>query len=78
MVGPAVGRFNYGNLDAASGTFVGKDNAFNPGVVAGLGVDWAITPGVFVRAEWEYIAFGGLNNKTPQTNAGFLVFGARF
>src|SRR5262245_30394535 len=78
VVGLAVGRFNYGNFDAASGTFVGKDNAFNAGVVAGLGIDWAVTPGVFIRAEWEYIAFANLNGKTPQTNTGFLGFGARF
>ena len=78
VLGLAVGRSNYANLDFATGTFVGKDNAFNVGIVAGLGVDWAVTPGVFVRAEWEYIAFGGLNSKTPQTNTGFLGFGARF
>jgi opacity protein-like surface antigen len=77
-IGLAVGRFNFGNLDAATGTFVGKDNAFDAGIVAGLGIDWAVTPGIFLRAEWDYIAFGGVNGKTPRTNTGFLGFGARF
>jgi opacity protein-like surface antigen len=78
VLGLAVGRFNYGTLDLATGTFAGKDNAFNVGIVAGLGVDWAVTPGVFVRAEWEYIAFAVLNGKTSQTNTGFLGVGVRF
>lgn len=78
VVGLAVGRFNFGNFDSATGTFAGKDNAFDAGVVAGLGIDWAVTPGVFVRAEWEYIAFGTLNGRTSQTNTGFLAIGARF
>ena len=42
------------DLDLVSGTFIGKDNAFNAGFVAGLGVDWAVTPSIFLRAEWEY------------------------
>jgi len=78
VVGIAVGRFNYANLDLGTGMFVGKDNAFDSGIIAGLGVDWALTPGVFVRAEWEYIAFSKLNGKTPQTNTGFLGVGVRF
>ena len=48
------------------------------GVAAGLGVDWAVTPDVFVRAEWEYIAFGGLNKTRPKLNTGYLGVGARF
>src|SRR5262249_48949524 len=51
VLGAAVGRFNFGDL--STGTFVGKDNAFDVGFVAGLGVDWAVAPGVFLRAEWE-------------------------
>jgi opacity protein-like surface antigen len=78
VVGLAVGRFNYGNFDPVTGTFPGKDNAFTAGVAAGLGVDWAVTPGVFVRAEWEYIAFATLNGRNSQTNTGYLGIGARF
>jgi opacity protein-like surface antigen len=78
VVGLAVGRFNYSDLNSATGTFAGKDNAFNVGIVAGLGVDWAVTPGAFLRAEWEYIAFAVLNGKTSQTNTGFLGVGVRF
>jgi opacity protein-like surface antigen len=78
VVGLAVGRFNYSNFDSVTGTFAGKDNAFTAGVAAGLGVDWAVTPGIFVRAEWEYIAFATLNGKNVQTNTGFLGVGGRF
>ncbi|MGE5770904.1 MAG: hypothetical protein ACM3Z4_02485, partial [Hyphomicrobiales bacterium] len=39
VVGIAVGRFNYANLDLVTRMFVGKDNAFDSGIVAGLGVD---------------------------------------
>ncbi|MGE5162778.1 MAG: outer membrane protein [Sphingobacteriales bacterium] len=70
VVGIAVGRFNYANLDLGTGMFVGKDNAFDSGIIAGLGVDWALTPGIFVRAEWEYIAFLKLNGKTPKPIPG--------
>lgn len=35
----------------------GKNNAFAVGILAGVGVDAAITPNVFLRGEWEYIAF---------------------
>lgn len=75
-LGVAVGRFNYGNM--VSGTFTGKDNAFDVGFVAGLGIDWAITRSVFLRAEWEYIAFATVNATTATTNTGQLGIGVRF
>src|SRR5262245_30184706 len=71
LLGGAIGRFNYGNPIAGTG----KTNAFNGGFLTGLGVDWLITPGVFVRAEWEYIAFAGLNGTTSQLNTGQLAIG---
>lgn len=76
VLGVAVGRFNYADL--VSGTFIGKDNAFNAGFVAGLGVDWAVTPGVFLRAEWEFVAFATLNGTTSQINTGQVGIGVRF
>lgn len=78
MVGLAVGRFNYATLDPVTGLWTGKDNAFDSGLVAGVGVDWAVTPAVFVRAEWEYIAFARFNGTTSQVNSGLLGLGLRF
>ncbi len=78
VLGVAVGRFNYSDLDLASGTFIGKDNAFNAGFVAGLGVDWAVTPSIFLRAEWEYIGFATINGITASTNTGLVGAGVRF
>ena len=68
VLGAAVGRFNFGDL--STGTFVGKDNAFDVGFVAGLGVDWAVAPGVFLRAEWEYVGFSRINGINPSVNLG--------
>jgi opacity protein-like surface antigen len=76
VLGVAVGRFNYSNLIA--GTFTGKDNAYDAGFVTGLGVDWAITPGIFLRAEWEYIGFSTINGTHAQTNTGLIGGGVRF
>ena len=36
----------------------GQNNAIVAGFVAGLGIDVALMPNVFLRGEWEYIAFG--------------------
>jgi outer membrane immunogenic protein len=76
VLGVAAGRFNYGDL--VSGTFIGKNNAFNAGFVAGLGVDWAVTPSIFLRAEWEYIGFATINGISASTNTGLVGGGVRF
>jgi outer membrane immunogenic protein len=67
----------------ALGTFqqtssVGRTNVFAFGVAAGLGVDWAITPGVFLRAEWEYVGFTPVDGTRANTNIGLLGAGVRF
>jgi len=56
----------------------GKDNAIVGGVAAGLGIDWAVTPGMFLRAEWEYVAFAPVNGSRSNINAGKIGAGARF
>ena|SRR5690242_17516951 len=56
----------------------GKDNAFIGGVTAGLGVDWAITPGVFLRAEWQFVAFAPVAGIRTNINTGDLGIGVRF
>ena len=56
----------------------GRNNVFTFGVAAGLGVDWAVTPAVFLRAEWEYIAYDTVGGSRPNTNTGQVGAGVRF
>jgi opacity protein-like surface antigen len=71
---PAPGSA-FNNTDTASS---GKNNAVVGGVAAGLGLDWAVTPGVYLRAEWEYVAFAPVNGSRSNFNTGKLGIGARF
>jgi outer membrane immunogenic protein len=74
---PPGGIIGFANLTPSSITN-GKDNAIVGGVVAGVGADWAITPGVFLRAEWEFIAFSSVNGARNNLNTGNLGIGLRF
>ena len=56
----------------------GKNNAYAAGFLAGLGVDVAILPNVFLRAEWEYVAFTSINGISTNMNTGRVGIGARF
>ena len=56
----------------------GQKNVFVAGLATGLGIDWAITPSVFLRAEWEYALFGPVNDTRSNINVGYLGLGARF
>lgn len=55
-----------------------KDNAFAAGFVAGLGLDVAVLPNVFLRGEWEYIAFAPVNGIRASLNTGRVGLGLRF
>jgi outer membrane immunogenic protein len=74
---PPGGPLGYANLTPSSAT-TGKDNTFVGGVSAGLGMDWAITPAAFLRAEWEFIAFSSVNGSRSNINTGSLGIGLRF
>jgi outer membrane immunogenic protein len=92
MLGVAVGRFNYSTsatvtdveTGAVVGTFgpvtqsKGQDNVYVGGFLAGLGVDVAVLPNVFLRAEWEYIAWGPVNGTHSSLNTGRAGIGIRF
>jgi outer membrane immunogenic protein len=56
----------------------GKTNAIVGGVAGGLGMDWAVTPGMYLRAEWEYVAFAPVNGSRSNINTGKVGVGARF
>ncbi len=70
FIGVAVGRFNYmtnvtlivtGTDQGNTSDSDGKDNAISAGVDTGLGADIALTSNLFVRGEWEYMAFAPLS-----------------
>ena len=69
--GPFLGTFQQ---SASSG----QNNAFAAGVAAGLGVDWAATPNVFVRGEWEFVAFAPVNQTRTNIQVGHVGAGVRF
>lgn len=56
----------------------GKTNAIVGGVAAGLGIDYAVTPGMYVRGEWEYVLFAPVNGSRSNINTGKIGVGARF
>jgi opacity protein-like surface antigen len=94
VIGGAVGRFNYSNYmkltdrQTDSNNNVSnylppaqtdaKDNAFVGGFVAGLGVDVAIAPNMFLRAEWEYVGFAKVSGISTGINTGRVGLGVRF
>ena len=92
MLGVGIGRFNYSTsatvTDHESGAFTGtfgpvtqtdaKNDVIDPGFVAGLGMDVAVLPNVFLRAEWEYIFWGPVNSIKSSLNTGRVGIGIRF
>jgi opacity protein-like surface antigen len=56
----------------------GQANVFVAGVAAGLGVDWAVTPSVFLRGEWEFVAFAPVNQTRANIQVGHVGVGMRF
>jgi outer membrane immunogenic protein len=55
-----------------------KDGAIVGGFLAGLGVDVAILPNMFMRAEWEFIAFAPVNGIRANINTGRVGIGMKF
>lgn len=80
LLGAAVGRMNFATT--ASGIAItstaSRDNAYSAGFVAGLGIDVAILPNVFARAEYEYIAFSSVGSIRSSLNTGRVGLGVRF
>ncbi len=88
FLGAAVGRFDYSTTTSVTASSGGlpqstiqtksKDGAFNPGFTTGLGVDIAILPNMYLRAEYEFNAFLELAGITPMTHTGKVGIGFRF
>jgi outer membrane immunogenic protein len=93
-IGVAVGRFNYSlstDVTVVQGvgtpgvqTFVfptvtqSRSGIFSAGPAVGLGMDVAVLPNVFLRAEWEYAAFAPLSGIRATLNTGRVGVGVRF
>ena len=71
LPGTSLGTFQQSASD-------GRKNIFAFGVAAGLGIDWAITRAVFLRAEWEFIGFTHVNDVRTNLQLGQLGIGVRF
>ncbi|MFZ0847459.1 MAG: outer membrane beta-barrel protein [Pseudolabrys sp.] len=67
---------SYGpNSDTQSNS---KNNAVVGGFMVGLGVDVAVLPNVFLRAEWEFVAFAPVGGIRTDTNTGRVGVGIKF
>ena len=87
FLGGAVGRFDYRTRtigSVTSGATIAfdrtqaKESAVSPGLTTGLGVDIAILPNMYLRAEYEFNAFLELAGITPITHTGKVGVGFRF
>lgn len=93
FAGGAVGRFNYSNsatvtdIQTVGGVvqpaFIqsgsdSKNGAIVAGFTGGLGMDVALLPNVFLRAEWEFVGFGKIGGILSNMNTGRVGLGARF
>jgi outer membrane immunogenic protein len=55
-----------------------RNGVFAYGGAAGLGIDIALLPNVFVRAEWEYVQFAPVEHMHIQINTVRTALGLRF
>lgn len=55
-----------------------RDGAIVGGFVAGLGVDVALAPNIFLRGEWEYVGFAKVSGISTGINTGRVGLGVRF
>jgi len=92
VLGVGIGRFDYSVsatvTDHQSGAFTGtfgpvtqtdaKNDVIDAGFVMGLGMDVAVMPNVFLRAEWEYIIWAPVNSIKPSLNTGRVGIAVRF
>jgi outer membrane immunogenic protein len=55
-----------------------KKNVYGFGLTAGLGVDWALTDNLFLRAEYQIIRFADVEGTTTTVNTGRVAAGLKF
>jgi opacity protein-like surface antigen len=72
---PAPNNVYGPNTDVQSSS---KNGAFTAGPLVALGLDVAITPSIFARAEWEFAAFAPIGGIRVGLNTGRVGVGVRF
>jgi opacity protein-like surface antigen len=77
FVGAAVGRVDYQTTTSGAITS-SQDNGYAGGFTTGLGLDVAILPNIFVRAEYEYVLFTQIGGVRASTNTARAGVGIRF
>jgi opacity protein-like surface antigen len=92
-IGWAVGQVSYNKTASAVGTQTDSNNVVTPfsfsesenktgawaqGVSLGAGVDFMVLPNVFVRAEYEYVAFLSIANFKPTVQSARAGVGFKF
>ena len=86
-LGLAVGRFDYsttvaltvtGTDNYSSTTTDGKNGAIVAGVDTGLGIDVALAPNIFLRGEWEFMAFAQVSGIRYTANVARAGLGLKF
>lgn len=77
FLGGAIGRMNYTTISAGT-VLSSRDNAYVGGLTAGLGIDVAVLPNVFVRAEYEYVMFAPVSSIRTSVNTARAAIGVRF
>jgi len=65
----------FDTLDTQSSS---RDGAITGGFTTGLGLDVALTPNIFLRGEWEFVAFAPVGGIRASINTGRVAIGARF
>lgn len=94
VVGAAAGRFDYsvdmalvdkqtdtnGNISfyVPPPESNSKNSAIVAGFLAGLGMDVAVTPNIFLRGEWEFINFASVAGIRTNINTGRVGVGVKF
>ena len=89
FIGMAVGRASY-SVNTASlvqqtsnnivQTFnsAGQTNALLWGYTVGAGLDWALTPNILVRGEFEFVQFAPISNIAVSVATGRVGAGFKF
>lgn len=57
---------------------VARKDTWGFGMAFGAGVDWAVTDNLFLRAEYQYIAFGEVEGTSTTVNTGRIAAGLKF
>ena len=80
---PRLVRYRAPNVTATCQTFfflnsAGQNNALLWGYTVGAGLDWALTPNIFARGEFEFVQFAPISNIAVSVASGRVGAGFKF